>query len=175
MPKRVRRTKNLAVEMTAASLEAKARLAREGVVLPDRPEGEQPLLPGDLTTLTDDDLMELFVRLTHWQSYFGAQLAIAEIDERCTEAIMEKAQAMVLLSNWAGPKEDRVVVAKAQRDTDPEVSARKEEHFRRHSFRKLTSVLYYNAERYASVVSRELSRRIGRQEVHERRVNKWTP
>lgn len=88
---------------------------------------------------------------------------------------MEKAQAMVLLSNWTGPKEDRVVVAKAQRDTDPEVTARREEHLRRYAVRKLTAMLFSNAERDASVVSRELSRRIGRQEVHERRVNKWTP
>jgi hypothetical protein len=173
--KRVVRTKNLAVDMTAASLEAKATLSKQNISLPSRPRNERPGLPSDLTTLTDDDLMELFVHLTHWQGYFAGHLAIAEIDERCAEAVMEKAQAMVLLSNWTGPKEDRVVVAKAQRDTDPEVTERRDEHLRRYAIRKLTAMLFGNSERDASVVSRELSRRIGRQEVHDRRVSKWTP
>jgi hypothetical protein len=119
--------------------------------------------------------MDLFARLTQWQDYLNGVLALAEIDERTLDALRVQARAHALIREWGGTKEDRVTISQAQRDVDPEVVAVTREFDGAHNYRKLVEVLYTNAERDASLVSRELTRRVGRQEIHSRRGARWRP
>lgn len=119
--------------------------------------------------------MGLFVALTRWTDYLAAAVAEAEIEERAAEAVLNKAQALVLLRDWGGGRDERVTLAKAQRDIDPEVERRQEAYDAAHAKRKMIAVLYSSTERDAAVVSRELTRRVGRREDHDRRVHRWTP
>lgn len=143
--------------------------------MPARPVFDIPKLPIRLSDRTDDQLMQLFVALTRWTDHLAGRVAEAEVDERAAEAVLNKAQSLVLLSNWSGARDERVTMSKAQRDVDPEVEKRQAEFDNRHAFRKMLSVLYSSTERDAAVVSRELTRRVGRREDHERRVHRWQP
>jgi hypothetical protein len=100
---------------------------------------------------------------------------MAEVEERCAEAILSKAQSLVLLRDWGGSRDDRITVAKAQRDIDPEVEERQDAFDVAHAQRKMLAVLFTSTERDAAVVSRELTRRVGRREDSDRRVSRWTP
>lgn len=132
-------------------------------------------MPIKVSDLTDDRLMALFSALTRWTDYLAGHVALAEVEERSAEAILNKAQALVLLRDWGGSRDDRITVAKAQRDVDPEVEERQEGYDRRHAYRKMVQVLFTSTERDTALVSRELTRRVGRREDHERRERRWTP
>lgn len=119
--------------------------------------------------------MGLFVALTRWTDHLSVAVAEAEIEERAAEAVLSKAQALVLIGNWQGGRDERVTMAKAQRDIDPEVELRQELFDVAWRKRKMLQTLYTSTERDAAVVSRELTRRVGRREDHERRVHRWTP
>lgn len=168
-------TKNLALEMAAKSTEARAALERAGLSLPARPAFEIPRLPLKITDLNDDQLMGVFVALTRWTDHLAGAVAEAEIEERAAEAVLSKAQALVLLRDWGGGRDERVTLAKAQRDVDPEVERRQELFDTAHAKRKMVAVLFTSTERDAAVVSRELTRRVGRREDHDRRASRWTP
>lgn len=143
--------------------------------MPARPAFEIPKLPIKLSDYTDDRLMQLFVALTRWTDHLAGRVAEAEVDERAAEAVLNKAQSLVLLSNWSGAAGDRVTLAKAQRDVDPEVEKRQGLYDTAHAYRKMLSVLFASTERDAAVVSRELTRRVGRREDHDRRTSRWQP
>lgn len=143
--------------------------------LPARPGYEIPRLPLKITELNDDKLMGLFVALTRWTDYLAGAVAEAEIDERSAEAILTKAQALVLLRDWGGGRDERVTMAKAQRDIDPEVEKRQALYDTAHAKRKMMAVLFTSTERDSAAVSRELTRRVGRREDHDRRASRWTP
>lgn len=118
--------------------------------------------------------MRLFVALTRWTDYFGGQVALAEIDVREIESLLSYAEATVLLSNWTGAKEDRVTMARAERDTDEEVVDLRNKLEVATAYKKLMATIYESAERDAALVSRELTRRVGR-EAPERRERRWSP
>jgi hypothetical protein len=166
-------TTNLAVQQAATAEAAKAKLAKEELALPPEPPYPLPKLPLRLSDLGDDDLMKLFVALTRWTDYLAGCVALAAVDERSAESVLQRAEATVLLRDWGGGKDDRVTIAKAQRSQDAEVQKWQGEYDVAHAYRKLVDVMFTSAERDASVVSRELTRRVGRRESNERRTNRW--
>lgn len=170
-------TKRLGIELAQTAADAQARLEEEELDLPPRPRYRDdsgiPHLPTNLAELDDDALMELFVKLTRWTDYLSGQVALAEIEERSTESVVTTAEATVMLRDWTGDKEDRVTIARAQRDMDPEVIEWRQKYAEAHAYKKLLLVRYQSAERDAAVVSRELTRRVGRRESNERRADRW--
>lgn len=120
--------------------------------------------------------MELFVQLTQWTDHLGGAFAVAEIDERKAEHALAVAEASALILEWGnrGAKEDRVTIAKAKRDSDPEVIKARDALDVVYAKRKLLGTIYASADRDAAVVSRELTRRIGRHD-REARTGRWTP
>lgn len=143
--------------------------------MPDRPVFEIPKLPLKLADWTDGQLMKLFVMLTRWTDHLAGAVAEAEIEERAAEAVLNKAQALVLIGTWQGGRDDRVTMAKAQRDVDPVVEEKQELFDIAWRKRKMLAVLFSSTERDAAVVSRELTRRVGRREDHDRRISRWQP
>lgn len=120
--------------------------------------------------------MQLFVGLTRWTDYFGGLLAICDVEERSANLILEKAKALALLkAGGARGRDDRVTYAKAEVAVDPEVTEHEAAYESAHAKRRFAAVHFEASERDASLVSRELTRRIGRSEVHERRTARWTP
>ena len=94
-------------------------------------------------------------------------------------ARLEHAEAAAVLSAWnsagttVGPKggirsDFTATVAKAQRDTDPNVVAKRSELHDVKASRKRAQTVRDSAERVSQLLSRELSRRIGRDPVDRR-------
>lgn len=119
--------------------------------------------------------MDLFVKLNHWGNYLAGQLAEAEIDERTAEHLLEVAEASALVLAWSGrTKEDTITLAKAQRESDPKVQSARDDLQVVYARRKLLGVMFSSAEKDAAVVSRELTRRVGRND-RESRESRWRP
>lgn len=169
-----RRRANLTLQMSEASETAAAKLKKQGLELPDKPESEIPRLPEDITEVGDENLMTLFVQLTAWAGFLSSQLACAFIDERAAENLVEVAEATSLIRDWGGTSKDRVTVAKAERMVDPDVQDQKQKHAEHYAYRKLVEVLYSNVDRDAAAVSRELTRRTSGADPKTRRADRWT-
>lgn len=161
-------SRNVTLEMGQASLEAKRKMDRQRIFLPRRPEDDFPELPEDPTELGDSELMRLFVQLTKWSEYLGAQLAVAEVDERYADASLEQVKAVKSL----GSTSKTVSGAKAAAMADPDYQAAQQDYNERHAYRKLVHVSFINAERNSALLSRELTRRVNRTE-REGRSDRW--
>ena len=172
-PERPVKTVNVTEEIAKTRARALGQLQREGLDLPERPEFELPRVPTGITSMSDRSLMQLFVRLTRYQDHIAGELALAEINEHTTQTLLDIAKARNLAKNWEGTS-DRVAVAKAEATLDPEVMKLESTLLQRNARRKLFGVLAESTARDAGVVSRELSRRIGR-EPGERRADRMTP
>lgn len=118
--------------------------------------------------------MLLFSRYIAWQNFVAVKHVQAEVAEADAETSLRYAEATGLVESWTGAKEDRVTVAKAERELDPDVREARQTYDKARAHRKMLGVLVANMERGAALISRELSRRIGRDPV-ERRDRRWSP
>lgn len=167
-----RRGKSLPLEKTKEVEEAKARLRKLGLHLPSKPEEELPEVPQKLSELTDQQLMSLFAQVTAWADYLNVRLVIAEIDEQSALTVLRKAEAITLIRE--NSKHKTLTLAKAHQKLDSEVGEWEEKFQTVKAFRKLTGVLYENCERSGALLSRELSRRLGRGDK-QKRVARYAP
>ena len=165
---------NISARLAEQSLAAKAQLEKEGLSLPEQPKFEIPDVPTRITEMGDEDLMNLFVRHTRWRGYLSGQFALAEVDERYAEDLLTKLEAEALIKNWGGAREDRVTIAKAERESAPEVIEAKDKLHVAYARRKLIGALVDSSDKNVAVISRELTRRVGA-EPTERRERRWTP
>jgi hypothetical protein len=112
--------------------------------------------------------MEVFALYVAWHDFLDVQRVAAEIAEADAETALKVLQATSIAAGWEGPKETRITVLRAERDTDPEVMAAQAAFSQMKARRKMMGVLCGNMERGAALLSRELSRRIGRAPVEGR-------
>jgi hypothetical protein len=117
--------------------------------------------------------MELFALYVAWNNYLDVQRVAAEIEEATAETELKVLEAVGLTAGWEGPKESRVTIVRAERDMDPEVVAARSRFDQAKARRKMLAVLCGNMERAAALLSRELTRRVGRAPV-EGRLAGWT-
>ena len=133
-----------------------------------KPEYEVPELPWDITDVSDSLLMEHFSKQLAWQNFFATQVAQAEIDEADAEAQLKTQEAVIMLTG------KKVTEARAERDVDENVIAARSTYLVAKAKRKMLQVTMENRERCANLISRELTRRVGR-EGNQRRSDRWTP
>lgn len=159
------RSKNPGVRLGASSLAAHQRLEKQGLGLaPPQPGGSPPELPEELTELRDYELMELFTRLNRWSAHLGYQLSAAQVDERYAGLRVEKLTALAQIRNKGGS----VSAMKAAAFADGDLVAAKEEEQEAYAYKKLVEALYNAIDGKSFVVSRELTRRIGRNDRDRR-------
>lgn len=148
------------LRMSDASEKAAADLKGQGFRVATRPLVDKiPKLPKDITSLHDENLMQLFSEFTSWVDYLSVQVACAQVDERAAQRALDAAEAKAMASGWEGGRDARVALAKAKLATDPTVMALSEELDEKHSYRKLIETLANNMDRDAALLSRELTRR----------------
>lgn len=133
-----------------------------------KPDFDFPDIPRDITIVSDEHLMRMFAGFVAWQNYAATQFAEAEIVEARAEAHVRRLEAQGMLLSSA----EKVTVARAELVNNPEVERARQELLIAYAHRKMTSVIYGNCERSAALISRELTRRVGREPV-ERRNQRW--
>jgi tellurite resistance protein len=120
----------------------------------------------------DEDLMETFALYTAWTNYAATVLAHAEVDEAKAQARVKYEEARVMVLTWEST--DKVTVAKATRELTPEMQTARSALLVAYAARKMAGAMYGNCERAEALISRELTRRLGREGV-ERRSMRWNP
>jgi hypothetical protein len=130
-------------------------------------------LSDDITIVGDEQLMQNFIRFTAWQNYAATQLAEAEVTEERLDRLVRQLEAEHMVMNWSAAK-DKVTLSKAQQSTDAGIVHARREQMEAYAKRKLIQVVVANCERSAAALSRELTRRLGRDPV-ERRSMRWSP
>lgn len=80
------------------------------------------------------------------------------MDEKFAEAEVEKIRAHETIIN----KTASVTEAKAKPFLDPGFLNAREKHQETYAYRKLVQVMFENATRFSNLISREITRRVGR-------------
>ena len=137
------------------------------------PRYDVPEIPDDVTIISDERLMQIFFRFVAWQNFAATEFAAAEVEEERTDRNVKFLEAQHMVLNWQSAK-DKVTVARAQMAMDPEIEKAKNEQMAAYAQRKMRQVVYENCVASAAAVSRELTRRLGREAV-ERRTARWGP
>lgn len=173
MAKRPKRTRNRDLEARRARAEAERRLFEEdGLELPSRPKDDRPpRVPEDIADLDDDDLMALMTRLTRWSEWLNVRLTLAEIEASSAKEQLDQVRNLAILGGSGGSYES-VTEAKAAASQDPDVVEWTRKHSVADSQRKLLKSMYEAHQEKSFVVSRELTRRVGR-DPYERRTSRW--
>lgn len=127
-----------------------------------------PELPDDLTVVSDQDLMQQFAQNISWQNFFCTLAVNAERDEAMFELKLTEAKAAAMQGD--GKLNDK----RAERDTDLAVIQANTDYINAKANRKAYAIVADNRERCANLISRELTRRVGREPV-QRRADRWGP
>lgn len=171
-----RQTEDVSLLLAAETLAAKAELEKAGYNLAGRPLFPLPRLPHKLTEQDDDALMQLMTELQAWSRHIGGLLALQEIDERVTESIYKMAfEAVLATTAPSKASEGTMTKAKAEAGQHHQVREAAEARDMAYARRKLIKQMYENLEEDKFLCSRELSRRLGRHEVNERRLDRYRP
>lgn len=172
MTRRVRRTAAATTnwDLFGPAEAAVELLKTQEVDLPDKPGDRAPQLPEDPTDLGDSQLMSLFVRMTEWASYTGTLLAIAEVNESCADASVKRLEALSAASNSG---EKSVTAAKAKVWEDPAYVEAKGAQEGAYAYRKIAQHLHEVADKKSTVLSRELTRRVGREPRENRSAGRF--
>ena len=130
------------------------RKIRRGLPRYERPEGELPKVPWEITDLHVNDLMQLMSQLAAWANYVGMELAEAEIAEKSADDIVER---LVGRNGYDFRKPEAKVRAFEDESYLGAIDTRRAAV----EYRKRVASLYSGVERDLFVVSRDLSRRTG--------------
>lgn len=122
-----------------------------------------------MSDLPDDDLMQLLSEFTSWTGYAGYLVALAEIDERKAERTLQRVFDRYSIVHKS---EKTVAATKAQVQQEPEYLDAEDALDIAYATAKLTRSQYTHLESCGKTVSRELSRRLARNDV-ERRNGKY--
>lgn len=125
-----------------------------------KPSEEQVALPSDITSISSEQLGELFTRLTAWTDYISSQVVMAQLEERA--ALKKKdftENTMLVRRMGAQVKGERITAVKAEISVDPALVALDNDYEEKYAYRKLVEMLLTNHERDLSLVSREITRR----------------
>jgi hypothetical protein len=134
-----------------------------------KPSDEQVILPADITTISSEQLGELFTRLTAWTDYIASQKVMAELEERA--ALKQKdftENTMLIRRMGASVKGERITAVKAEVSIHPELVALENEYEEKYAYRKLVDMLLTNHERDLALVSREITRRTNDQRANRK-------
>lgn len=143
-------------EQNDASVRASRFVRKLGFNLPGEPEYNIPVLPSDITAISDQELMELMVQLTSWIDYTEVYYVSAQIDEKHEQQKLDQIEALEHIKRKA---EKNVTTIKAAVYENPEYLAQKDAVFVVYSRRKILEVVYNSLDRKRFVASRELTRR----------------
>ena len=116
--------------------------------------------------------MQLFSEFVQWQNYAATELAGYEVAEDRAEATVRRLEAEGFVLNIGGST--KVTETRAAINADPKMERARQDVLNAYAKRKMTQVIFTNCERTAALISRELSRRIGRDPI-ERRQARWSP
>lgn len=143
-----------------SSVRAVRKIRTDQLELPVRPDFAMPVIPSDITAISDEELMELFVDLNAWIDYAEVQLAAAQIDEEYEKLVLEELRAHEQIeASKADIKDVTTMKAKAF-DNDDFIEQRDKVH-NAYGYRKVAETIYNRLDRGKFIVSRELTRRTG--------------
>ncbi len=120
----------------------------------------QVTLPSDISSVSSEELSNLFTKLTAWSNYVASQLAAAQVDEKALEKKLEFATNKMLVARMGkSSKGETVTLIKAEISTDPTIMDLDTKLLEAYAYRKMVEVVFNNLDRDISLVSREITRR----------------
>jgi hypothetical protein len=128
--------------------------ARTALPRYERPDFPLPKVPRDITRLSVDKLMTMFVELTQWRSHIEDLLAQKEVEEESAEDSLERIKGK-------NGYDFRKPEAKARACEDQHYTDAVDVRLAIRGERKRLAALHSGISGDVSVVSRDLSRRIG--------------
>lgn len=125
-----------------------------------KPSDEQVTLPADITTVSSEQIGELFTKLTAWTDYIASQYAMAQLEERAALKKRDFLENTMLVRRMgAQVKGERITAVKAEISVHQDIVDLDNDYEEKYAYRKLVEMLLNNHERDLQLVSREITRR----------------
>lgn len=126
-------------------------------------------MPAGLSDLPDTELMELYTTFVNWTGYAGYVVAEGAIALRKAERGLQRVSDRLTIKYKT---EKTVAATKAMVAQEPEFQDAEDLVDEAYAYHKLIESLYTHYEKCGNTVSRELSRRLSRND-NERRSGKY--
>jgi hypothetical protein len=146
------------------------RLKEQGLDLPSAPENEAPPVPEDVTSLPDNDLMNIYAEFTAWLVYAQTALSIAEVKEKEADVALERIKAEETLRGLS--TDERITVASKVGVSSEAFQDAEREHLECVAHRKMLTAVVLGFDKSITLLSREVTRRVSRH-THEERMHRW--
>lgn len=159
---------------------AKRKVKKESMYLPAQVEVPQEFLdvngnliiPSDVTDVPTDELGRYLTLFNRLAAYYDVVVTLADIDYSTAKRVLDFIEAKVLLDvNNQVDKRTTLTEKKAHRDCNVTVIDAQDWHDEMEANFKLASAILKGCERFIFMLSRELTRRLGRDSREVREYN----
>lgn len=154
------------VEGVLLSAHVAAELARQELDVAPQPKRSSVEIPEDISDAEDGMLIGMMINQTSWADYAAGQLAVAEIDLEEIESAMRQLREKHLVQTHEAVAEDGkgkgVTVRKAELFSTDTYRTLEQGRLNAYARRRLLMARFESFVRREAVLSRELTRRTGR-------------
>lgn len=164
MVKRIRKP----TEKTYEAELAQDRVEVWGLKTAEKPSTEIPHLPDDVTEVDDSTLMSMLRDVTQWLNYLEVRLGVTSTEAETAEKHYRRVEAVYVTRS----NESQVTKAKMEASLESEVLDAQDDYDVKNATRRMVRVIYDNLARDANYLSREITRRVGREPL-DRRTHKY--
>jgi hypothetical protein len=120
---------------------------------------ELPDFPTDITSVDDQQLMDLANRYMQNYNFMLTQVACADLAVIEADNAYDTAEAKAMLTKTTGKSTEKSVMLKASVLTDPDIVELSSNRLQAMAYHKILKTTLDNLERYYQLTSRELTRR----------------
>ena len=142
----------------AASDRAIDKLKKQGLSVDEYYEYDPPVLPKDITSLVDEELMDLYAKCVAYLEFINLQAWCANTDKAEAEKDMNLERARKKLTMKAGGK--AVAMIDAEVEVDEEYRAKVDTYQELSNYHALVQIMSEKLSKDITFINREISRRV---------------
>ena len=146
------------LQIAEASSRAISKLKGQGLTVNETFDYDSPNLPKDITSMSDEDVMDLYAKYVAYLEFINLQLWCAEVDKSEAEKDMNLNKARKKLELKSSGKAVAMIDAEVEVDTDYRVALDKYQELSH--YHGLINIISDKLSKDISFINREITRRV---------------
>lgn len=146
------------LRVAEASNKTIAMLKSQGLLVNEEYGYDAPSLPGDITGMSDEQVMELYAKYVAYLEFINLQLWCAQVDKSEAEKIMNLKRAGKKLELKNSGK--AVAMIDAEVEVDPEYREKVDHYQELSNYHGLINIISDRLSKDISFINREITRRV---------------
>jgi hypothetical protein len=163
---------SIELRLAGASLRAIDKIESQGLFVTREYHYKAPTLPDDVTSVGDEELMDLYARYVSYLEFINMQVWCAQTDkiEAETQVTLERAKQRL-----SRPEKGKTsVTVEAEIELDPTYQKHSETYQELYNYHKLIELMSEKLAKDISFINREITRRVNTNKIVGR-MTSFTP